>query len=394
MFYPLPEEKLKNRYKKVFEALKKNQSASLIYLPGSLQSGFFRFIVDSNQELLSKFIDTNKYHFIQIEPLFDNKEDQILYIAMQFLNLPDHIFPDKDILRKEISRHDHKFCLVIIQNTLKNLPSNKKIVFVLYRFQESINIPGYQSILKNILCTHHEKLYSPSMFIFIGYNSIFSQEDNCKLDQVLNENKFYDPLLNEEEIEFTKHRLEKKLNIKVSEKTHSDYLKFSGGMYLLYKLLVTSNAKAKDLNNIHYEDMPQNIQELVKELRRELILLGDDKKEVLLKYFPNQLPEIFKIVTESNSRLNNYEVNTKYREFINQLTAQESMAFKLLLRNINNLVDRDTLAKEIWGNDWYDKYSDWAIDKLISKIRKQLKTSNTLVRISTLRHRGFILESN
>ena len=54
------------------------------------------------------------------------------------------------------------------------------------------------------------------------------------------------------------------------------------------------------------------------------------------------------------------------------LTQNEYKTLVLLYNNKKSLVDRDTLAKTIWGSVYLDKYSNWAIDKTISRIRKKL----------------------
>lgn len=50
----------------------------------------------------------------------------------------------------------------------------------------------------------------------------------------------------------------------------------------------------------------------------------------------------------------------------------EAKIITQLLSERGKLVSREQIAKTLWGNEYADKYSDWAIDKAISRIRKIL----------------------
>ncbi len=54
------------------------------------------------------------------------------------------------------------------------------------------------------------------------------------------------------------------------------------------------------------------------------------------------------------------------------LSRQEWEVFKLLYDKKNTTVTRDSIADAMWGTVAEEKYSDWAIDKLVHRIRKKL----------------------
>lgn len=72
------------------------------------------------------------------------------------------------------------------------------------------------------------------------------------------------------------------------------------------------------------------------------------------------------------------------------LTRQEYEILAYFLKQPNKLHSRDAIAEAIWGKESYEKYSDWAIDQLMSKLRKKLEKlgadGKTLV---TVRGRGY-----
>ncbi|MFC1780115.1 winged helix-turn-helix domain-containing protein [Patescibacteria group bacterium] len=53
-------------------------------------------------------------------------------------------------------------------------------------------------------------------------------------------------------------------------------------------------------------------------------------------------------------------------------TSSEFKILNLLYKNKGNIVNREELAQAIWGKHTIEKYSDWAIDRTISRIRKKL----------------------
>ncbi|MBI5127188.1 winged helix-turn-helix domain-containing protein [Candidatus Roizmanbacteria bacterium] len=56
-----------------------------------------------------------------------------------------------------------------------------------------------------------------------------------------------------------------------------------------------------------------------------------------------------------------------------QLTKSELRIIRFLVKNKNILVTRNQIAEKIWGVNWEHDYSDWAIDRLIYRLRLKLK---------------------
>lgn len=71
------------------------------------------------------------------------------------------------------------------------------------------------------------------------------------------------------------------------------------------------------------------------------------------------------------------------------LTGQEYTIFKALKNKEGFPLSRDEIAVILWGKNWPEKYSDWAIEQHISQIRKKLKENNSKRTIKTIYNRGF-----
>lgn len=73
------------------------------------------------------------------------------------------------------------------------------------------------------------------------------------------------------------------------------------------------------------------------------------------------------------------------------LTAKELLVLRALEYHQGKTVTREEIASIMWGEEWENKYSDWAIDKLMSNMRKKLEGSNYAKSIKVLKGKGFIL---
>lgn len=73
------------------------------------------------------------------------------------------------------------------------------------------------------------------------------------------------------------------------------------------------------------------------------------------------------------------------------LSDQEAEVFKLLFEKKESIVTRDAVAHVMWGEDWEEKYSDWAIDQIVSRIRKKIGDRSHKELIKTVRGKGFVL---
>ena len=73
------------------------------------------------------------------------------------------------------------------------------------------------------------------------------------------------------------------------------------------------------------------------------------------------------------------------------LTEKELLIIKELYTNRNNPVSKEKIAQIIWSEDYAEKYSEWAIDKLISRLREKLEDKKPNHIILTSRNKGYML---
>lgn len=85
-------------------------------------------------------------------------------------------------------------------------------------------------------------------------------------------------------------------------------------------------------------------------------------------------------------------VSFEKRDLKGLLTEYELKTLQALLKSKGKLLPREALAQSLWGDNWEDRYSDWALDKLISRLRKSLQQIGLPSTIITTRKRqGFLI---
>lgn len=73
-------------------------------------------------------------------------------------------------------------------------------------------------------------------------------------------------------------------------------------------------------------------------------------------------------------------------------TKKEKLLFELLKRKLGETVERDEIIEDVWPDQVEMGVTDWAIDKLVARVRKKLKQKKLLYRIKTVVTRGYRLE--
>ncbi len=81
----------------------------------------------------------------------------------------------------------------------------------------------------------------------------------------------------------------------------------------------------------------------------------------------------------------------KPRETKNEfkLTGQEQILYSLLSKFKDETITRDDISEALWGDKADENYSDWAINKVVSELRKKINSKN--LEIKSVKGVGYIL---
>lgn len=85
------------------------------------------------------------------------------------------------------------------------------------------------------------------------------------------------------------------------------------------------------------------------------------------------------------------EIGAIYRLSERELTTDEAKVMRLLWDKQESVCEREEIAISLWGESWSEKYSDWGIDALMSRLRKKISGNWQIV---TIKGRGYMLASS
>ncbi len=96
-----------------------------------------------------------------------------------------------------------------------------------------------------------------------------------------------------------------------------------------------------------------------------------------------ETPVKMQVTDDSMVVLNGVNVSSHF-------STKEKTVLVYLLKNQGVVVSRQQLAKEIWGEGKEGDYSDWALDQIITRLRKKLSRLNVAQKsLKTVKRKGF-----
>ncbi len=228
---------------------------------------------------------------------------------------------------------------------------------------------------------------------FIGYTNIYTYYNGARNNIYLRRFK-PKKLLDKQNSLILIKMYEKAYGLKLTDKSRNFVIANTGGNPGLIKSLAfQQNKDATNTIDFTDQDLIERITNIITILPRNIVLELIGKKKITAKdkrflkmfgYF-NKLDNFF-----APWIIDWLLVDKSMREYIKvlELTPQQQNVYEFFKNNKGRLITRQELARFLWGNDYINKYSDWAIDRLITDIRYKLKD---IIKIETKKRRGFII---
>lgn len=111
------------------------------------------------------------------------------------------------------------------------------------------------------------------------------------------------------------------------------------------------------------------------------------------------VPIIYEQTILENSEINELFIDKKTKSlFFGPIDLQKKLSgseYKILIKlykKFGKTVSRDEIAEILWGDKLLEQYSDWAIDKAVSRLREKLSRLSFHYQITTKKKSGFLLE--
>lgn len=168
-----------------------------------------------------------------------------------------------------------------------------------------------------------------------------------------------------------------------SIKNKEDFLNL---LLLDERIILQSEELWESLNEIEKEI-------LVKVSSKELLTSEDREKGKylwetgLIKEGKN--PQIFSTLFEHF--INQTAKKTKPEVPTIEFSKKENKLFNFLKDNLNQICERESIISAVWPEEEALGVSDWAIDRLVARVRSKLKQQNSRHEIITVKTRGYKL---
>jgi DNA-binding response OmpR family regulator len=144
-----------------------------------------------------------------------------------------------------------------------------------------------------------------------------------------------------------------------------------------------------------WESLDKDSQAVLRKITDNEKILPEDKKRELYLWDTGFIKissvnnNIFSKLFEDFVKQKEKEENIK--EVNNEFSKKENLLFNYLLDNKDKICEREQIVRIIWPQEEELGVSDWAIDKLIARVRNKLKTQKNNFEIQTIKTRGYKL---
>ncbi|QQS38443.1 winged helix-turn-helix domain-containing protein [Candidatus Woesebacteria bacterium] len=184
-----------------------------------------------------------------------------------------------------------------------------------------------------------------------------------------------------------------------SEEQIDNIVELSGGhiglVKSLYLLLVDNASYNLSIDNLLKEpSIIYRIDSFFDDFTNaEKKLLSDNKYSEILK--------LLHAINENNKTIsplideyirNTSNTNSKEKKLFSSFTKKEAKVFAIFENNLNTIMTRHEIADVIWGLKVDEKYTDWALDQIIYRLRNKLKENASSYKLLTKKGRGFVLQ--
>ncbi len=421
-----PSEFRKHDVKKLSQQINKRRSVVLIGMKRVGISNFLRFFL-YHPGVSEIYLDSKKHIFIPVD-LNDLVEREIYpFWVLTFKRISDTV--EKSSLPNEIKNQIETYFLDSIQSqdlflTIDNL--RKSIVFLtekgylptlfLIRFDRMKNsiTPELFANFQGLIDATHQKL----SYVFTSDHSLDQLEPevfNKQSVSVFSDNLFIKPAEKADSKIIFETSI-KQYNLKLNPNLIRQLLKYVDGhtQYLLFALIsISENPSNMDPDKLF--DFLKNDERIALQSEELWESVSEKEQEILMKVLENQKLTSDEIKNasylintgffdiEENKIFNpifEYFVKIKYEEkkkdrSATELSKKEHLLLKFLENNKNEVCEREEIIEAVWPEAESIGVTDWAIDRLIARVRTKLLEYNNNYEIVTIKTRGYkLVEKN
>lgn len=450
-FYPVTKKTIHKYARDIFAPIQRDECATTVWVPMAGRRKHNRFIIENISFFSKELPHFDKYLLVYVEPLDLTEESLAGYVRLmgrsfidtckknkkceQVLDIKDQaeLFYNEEISYAEL--------LTSFRHVLSKMAEKGfRVVFFLGEFDE---LEFANKVFYNNLKSLWSNLYPTLQYVFLMRGRVTRQENIDKwgdLNEVILQNIIHISILSEKDTDYMIDRLSHEFSLSFPEDQIKTIIKLCGGhpytLKAVFRALSSSTEghgeKLEALLLNHYElksiargifDIRTDNEKLIlnkiaKGLNIDGISLQEEhdflvkmryiiydargKSKLFGKLFENAALSYIKkgVVTDEKNSHDNLSLDEETGAIIlgektieEKFSHQEYAVLSMFLKKKGVLRSRDDIGNVLWGKESYEKYSNWAIDQLISKLRKKLNKMNVKQELVTIRGKGYKLVS-
>lgn len=414
--------------KALSNALKRNQSIELIGMKRVGISNFLRFFL-YNPEVARKYFsskDGSSYLFIPID--YNNLIERERYPfwlltfkrildAVEHSNYPDSLKESIDkIFDTSIQSKETFFIVDGMRKALVELSNNNITpVLVMIRFDRLLHsiTPELFANLQGFYDATGEKL----VYVFTSYQQLhyLKPEIFDKHSMAVFSKPLYIQPASDADMNIIFSTFAERYKLKVDKDVKKKLIALSGGHvnYLQLSLIIlhermNEGEKISDILELIEKDERIELQseELFSYLDKENqdLLLHITQNETVTKEHTDQTEYVWQTGMIVNGHKPARIFSPLFEQYVKglsgekdssnadtYLTSKEHKLFTLLKDHLDEICDRELILETVWAEYEAIGVSDWAVDRLVARLRKKLQQMNSEFSIRTIRTRGFML---
>jgi len=446
-FYPISKATLHQYAASIFEPIKREECVTTVWVPMSGRRMWNKFIIENIDLFEKELPEYQKYLLTYIEPLDLTEESLKGYLRLMGTSLIETCRKHKEYVKRvDLEAVEKIFDQDVVSyskllETLKSLlrevtEFGYKVVFFFGEFDE---IHFANKVFYNNLKSLWDKFRPHLHYVFFTVIDLTTNEITDRLGElnaVTLQNVIYVPIRQGEDIDYIIDFFGERLGHQFSQRERMLLKKTCGGHPYLIKAgsRIISHFEGEKTRIEDLEEILMTHYEMLSVARRIFNLRTEREKDILNRIIlgesPRKSPSLKRMISlglVEEKKDGQYEISgqllnqmaAKFKEEIQpkkgvkadelyldegegivccggkpieeKFTGQEYNVIKFFLEEPGKLRSREEIGEVMWGEESYEKFSNWAIDQLTSKLRKKLKQLEIRSKIVTVRGRGYKL---
>lgn len=443
---PITSETIHKYAASIFGPIKRGENVATVWVPMAGRRKWNKFIIENIELFKNELPGYQKCLLVYIEPLDlteGNLSGYLRLMGNSFLTVCRERgacrgSPEFEVFQKifEDSSSSYSKLLQTLRDLLgKVVQVGFKVVFFLGEFDE---LSFVDHVFLNNLKSLWSSLESKLLYVFLTRSNIGSPEKVAgygDFNEVILQNIVFVPILEKEDTKYLIDYLCRELSCKISKKEAEMVEKLFGGHPYLLKaaLRVINKLDGERMKLEKLEELLINHYEL-RSVAKGILDVVDEKTKIVFKKIAKggkvdsyereslEVPEKLGLISKQSEDTYRFFGQLFYQAVLKgegkeriiegegqglgmeeksglitfngqaieeKFTSQEYNLLRMFMDKANKLCTRDNISETLWGKESFEKYSDWAIDQIISKLRKKLRSMGVKDGLITVRGRGY-----